>query len=410
MKHLQRREKNQDVTFWLNSFLRAMGLLVSDVNNNPDLAKMNPLVVDDFDQYLSDFMHLDVASCNGPGKLTLILDYDGTLAAISKKPEFALLEPETRDSLKRLSKYEDQVSIVIISGRSLSNIKNMVHLDGITYAGSHGLEILLPDGSKYIRPITVEHEQKISALCADLEKVCEGTEGAWIENKGALLTCHYREVKNNLRADLVARATAVFDQHGFHAYQAPMALEAKPSESEWDRGRASLHILRTLFGEDWSDITRVIYAGDDQSDEEAMEALSGIATTFKVASTTTSTRTCANYRLKSPNEVLLMLQWIEKRLLLSRSPSPAGSPRTSKSPPMHSCSFDESSDDDMRRIRTNSRGRTQNIFRTTKRRNTLLDSAVRKLSESNSSLPRSSPEPFPLPPSPRLEIKLNRVL
>lgn len=60
-----------------------------------------------------------------------------------------------------------------------------------------------------------------------------------------------------------------------------MALEAKP-EAKWDRGRASIHILRTTYGADWSSRVRVIYCGDDESDEEAMQALSGIAVTFKV--------------------------------------------------------------------------------------------------------------------------------
>lgn len=42
-----------------------------------------------------------------------------------------------------------------------------------------------------------------------------------------------------------------------------MALEAKPAEAKWDRGRASIHILRTTYGVDWTDRVRVIYCGDD---------------------------------------------------------------------------------------------------------------------------------------------------
>lgn len=35
-------------------------------------------------------------------------------------------------------------------------------------------------------------------------------------------------------------------------------------------GRASIYILRTAFGVDWSERIKIIYAGDDATDEEAM--------------------------------------------------------------------------------------------------------------------------------------------
>lgn len=39
-------------------------------------------------------------------------------------------------------------------------------------------------------------------------------------------------------------------------------------------GRASIYILRTAFGLDWSERIRVIYAGDDNTDEDAMQVSS----------------------------------------------------------------------------------------------------------------------------------------
>lgn len=35
-------------------------------------------------------------------------------------------------------------------------------------------------------------------------------------------------------------------------------------------GRAAIYILRTAFGVDWSERIKIIYAGDDLTDEEAM--------------------------------------------------------------------------------------------------------------------------------------------
>ena len=63
----------------------------------------------------------------------------------------------------------------------------------------------------------------------------------------------------------------------------------------WDKGRASIYILRTAFGLDWSDRIRIIYAGDDLTDEDAMEALKGMAFSFRVVNSNL-TQTAADMR------------------------------------------------------------------------------------------------------------------
>lgn len=58
-------------------------------------------------------------------KLALLLDYDGTLAPIAPHPDLAILPPETRNVLERLSNMSD-VYIAIVSGRNVVNVKEMV--------------------------------------------------------------------------------------------------------------------------------------------------------------------------------------------------------------------------------------------------------------------------------------------
>lgn len=94
--------------------------------------------------------------------------------------------------------------------------------------------------------------------------------GAWVENKGPLLTFHYRETPSNLRPSMVAKANKLIEEAGFRAGQAHCVLEAKPPV-QWNKGRASFYILRTAFGVDWSERIRIIYAGDDVTDEDAMQ-------------------------------------------------------------------------------------------------------------------------------------------
>lgn len=99
-------------------------------------------------------------------------------------------------------------------------------------------------------------------------QVCK--EGAWVENKGALLTFHYRETPLDLRPDMIIKAKELVEEFGFKAGQAHCAIEAKPPV-QWNKGRASIYILRTAFGLDWSERIKIIYVGDDTTDEDAME-------------------------------------------------------------------------------------------------------------------------------------------
>lgn len=98
-------------------------------------------------------------------------------------------------------------------------------------------------------------------------QVCR--DGAWVENKGPLLTFHYRDTPTGVRHDLLEKARAIIESFGFNASDAQCAIEAKPPVA-WNKGRASIYILRTAFGVDWSERIKIIYAGDDATDEDAM--------------------------------------------------------------------------------------------------------------------------------------------
>ncbi|CAH0385980.1 unnamed protein product [Bemisia tabaci] len=301
MNSLRKREKVHDVDYWMRSFLKGMGTLISEDGDDVLPTTMQPVTLEDFDEYLSKYI-------GNTDKLALMLDYDGTLAPIAPHPDLAILPPETKHVLERLSNMPE-VYISIISGRNVNNVKAMVGIEGLTYAGNHGLEILHPDGSRFVHPMPVEFEDKVSDLLKVLqEQVCK--EGAWVENKGALLTFHYRETPLDVRQEMVAQAKLLIEQAGFKPAQAHCAIEAKPPV-QWNKGRASIYILRTAFGLDWSERIRIIYAGDDTTDEDAMEALKGMAATFRVTQSQII-RTVAERRLPSTDSVLTMLKWVER--------------------------------------------------------------------------------------------------
>ena len=84
----------------------------------------------------------------------------------------------------------------------------------------------------------------------------------------------------------------------------------------WDKGRAAIYILRTAFGVDWSERIRIIFAGDDVTDEDAISALSGMAYTFRIVSGDALTKTMADKRLPSTDSILTLLKWVEKHMAL----------------------------------------------------------------------------------------------
>jgi len=61
------------------------------------------------------------------------------------------------------------------------------------------------------------------------------------------------------------------------------------------------------------DRIRIIYAGDDVTDEDAMSALKGMAYTFRVVSSSL-TQTAAVKRLPSTDSVVCLLRWVESHM------------------------------------------------------------------------------------------------
>lgn len=58
-------------------------------------------------------------------KLALLLDYDGTLAAICAHPNFTEMTPITTEVLKSLAA-NPNIFMAVISGRGVENVRNKV--------------------------------------------------------------------------------------------------------------------------------------------------------------------------------------------------------------------------------------------------------------------------------------------
>ncbi|KAG4080618.1 hypothetical protein HA402_006219 [Bradysia odoriphaga] len=254
---------------------------------------------EDIDVHLSSFIKKD-------DSIAILLDYDGTLAPLASHPSLTVMEAESRDALKKLST-QPNVFLAVISGRAVEDVKAKVPFDNLTYAGNHGLEISYPNGSRFQFEVSAELKSNFTKMVQELEEKV-GKRGGWVENKLASLSYHYRGVPEELHQELSADARKIIQSFGYVDSQAHLAIEAKPPVL-WNKGEAALLILKDKFGSDWATHVKVVFAGDDTTDEDAMKALKGKGMTFRV-SASAQIKTYADYRVPSTKTVSYLLQWI----------------------------------------------------------------------------------------------------
>lgn len=100
-----------------------------------------------------------------------------------------------------------------------------------------------------------------------------GRRGGWVENKLASLSYHYRGVPEELHEELAGEARKIIQSYGYVDSQAHLAIEGKPPV-HWNKGEAALLILQEKFGNDWTSHVKAVFAGDDTTDEDAMNVRS----------------------------------------------------------------------------------------------------------------------------------------
>ena len=139
------------------------------------------------------FSHWDKLKKKLVGKqIFLFLDYDGTLTPIVSTPEKAVIPRRAKKLLKLLST-NPKCKLAIVSGRSLRDVKQMVGVRGVIYAGNHGWETTGP-GINFENPISPRAKALIREVKNKLKRKLPLVKGMLLEDKGFTLSLHYRLV------------------------------------------------------------------------------------------------------------------------------------------------------------------------------------------------------------------------
>src|SRR5690606_36240593 len=129
--------------------------------------------------------------------MLLALDFDGTLAPIVPQPDQATLLPGARRAIQRLLDRAD-TRIAIVSGRALADARERVGLQGVYYAGNHGLEIEGPDVER-IHPEALAATHAVAECRAALEREFAAEPEVLVEDKHLSLSVHFRLMADETR-------------------------------------------------------------------------------------------------------------------------------------------------------------------------------------------------------------------
>jgi len=221
------------------------------------------------------------------------VDFDGTLAPLADEP--MAVEPVAGGIgvLYELAALE-ATTVALVSGRALQPLRELSGADEpIVLIGSHGAE------SSHRSQLALDEGQQLrfDRLAEGLEAVLEEHPRARVERKPAALVLHTRGLPDAAaRAAREAATSMALDVPEVAVTEGKDVVEMAVTPA--DKGSALLELADAVHA------TRIVYAGDDVTDEHAFATLPEPHVSVKVGSGTTSAR----FRVDDERAVVDMLR------------------------------------------------------------------------------------------------------
>ncbi|MDD5544622.1 MAG: trehalose-phosphatase [Acidobacteriia bacterium] len=231
-------------------------------------------------------------------RITLFMDFDGTLVPLCLHPDEPRLAEARRELLGRLARRRG-MQLIVITGRRQEDVENRVGVPGITYLGLYGWEHQARTSTSrasmaLLRRVKNHLAQRLSALAH-----------IWIEDKQYGFAVHYRGADSATlrKAWDVFRRTLKLEEKSLRFILGKKVWEVLPLG--WPGKGAAVETILSRGG-----ARLPIFLGDDITDESAFGVLqSGL--TIRVGR---PRRTRARYYLRNPQEVEEFLIRMERVL------------------------------------------------------------------------------------------------
>ena len=201
-----------------------------------------------------------------PARTAILTDVDGTLAPIVPRPEEAAVPARTTELLGRLS--ERYALVGCVSGRQATEARRLVGVEGIAYAGNHGLELLLPGEERpRLDPSLEGREGDAATFVEELGRATLEEAGLRLEDKGPIQALHWRGAEDDRAAEAQAHEIgAAAGRAGLELRWGRKVLELRPPG-----GGGKDAAVAALLSAD--EIALATYAGDDRTDLDAFRRL-----------------------------------------------------------------------------------------------------------------------------------------
>lgn len=199
----------------------------------------------------------------------VFLDYDGVLTPIVPRPEDAVMGEGMREIVRALAV---RCTVCVVSGRDRGVVTDLMGVDDLIVAGSHGFDIHDPRTGPVVHEASKGWEDLVAEVTERVTREAAGIGGTQVEPKHASVALHYRHVDDADVPRVEALVTAVLEEHPDQLKVTPgkFVHEIQP-KIDWNKGKAVAHLLDVL--ELAGDDVLPIYLGDDVTDEDAFRAL-----------------------------------------------------------------------------------------------------------------------------------------
>ncbi|OBK86311.1 trehalose-phosphatase [Mycolicibacter heraklionensis] len=234
-------------------------------------------------------------------------DFDGTLSDIVDDPDAAR---PVAGAVEALAALAAQCPVAVLSGRDLADVRTRVGLDGIWYAGSHGFELIGPDGAHHQNDAAVDAVLVLAAAAGSLHEQLGAIPGIMVEHKRFAVAVHYRNAARDRVGEVLAAVRETGRRRGLRVTTGREVIELRP-EIDWDKGRTLHWLLDRMTG-----VKTPLFLGDDITDEDAFDAVAELSGAGIVVrhNDDGDRATAARYGLDSPAQAAEFTARLAERL------------------------------------------------------------------------------------------------
>jgi trehalose 6-phosphate synthase/phosphatase len=232
-------------------------------------------------------------------KLAFLLDFDGTLVPIQRRPGDVAADREVCDLLRELAGLPG-VRVAIVSGRTRPSLEGLLGTLPLALVAEHGVWTRSWGRTDWTTSVDPEKHPYLARVREILEDYSAHTPGSSVESKSLGLAWHYRNVESQLGAararELRMNLVQILAQQPATVIGGRKVVEVRPQEA--DKGTAARALLE---GADPAE--RIVAIGDDRSDEDLFRIAGEGHYTFAASSLPTH----AHYRVAGPEAVRELL-------------------------------------------------------------------------------------------------------